>query len=156
MEATPGLVARKSRTSAGSTLVGTPAIDMPSDSRSRPQVPQTMTALTARLTAGSSHAHPVSRMTSPATTTPAETSASDAWCRKAPRRFMSLPRPEANSAAVTPLTTMPAAATIITVFPATSSGAPRRSIASSEIAPTVSMRKTALNRAARIDEPRRP
>ena len=65
-------------------------------------------------------------------------------------------RPAANSQAVTPLTTMPIAATTITVLPATGSGWPRRRIASQEIAPTVSSRKTALNSAARIDEPRRP
>jgi hypothetical protein len=95
-------------------------------------------------------------MTSPAATTPADTSASDAMWRNAPRRLMSLLLPEANSAAETLLTTTPAAATISTVRPATGSGAPKRQIASSEMAPTVTRRNTALNKAARIDEPRSP
>ena len=54
------------------------------------------------------------------------------------------------------LIAMPTAATIITVPPATGSGAPSRRIASQEMAPTVISRNTALNRAARIDEPRNP
>ncbi len=77
-------------------------------------------------------------------------------CMKAARTLMSPRRPEANSAAVMPLTTMPMAATIITVAPDTGSGAPSRWIASHEIAPTVSSRNTALNSAARIEEPRSP
>ncbi len=68
----------------------------------------------------------------------------------------SLLRPEANSAAVMPLITMPTAATIITVPPDTGSGVPSRRIASQEMAPTVISRNTALNSAARIDEPRSP
>jgi hypothetical protein len=51
---------------------------------------------------------------------------------------------------------MPIAATIITVFPATGAGSASRRTASHEIAPTASRRNMALNRAARIDEPRRP
>ena len=42
------------------------------------------------------------------------------------------------------------------VPPATGSGDPRRWIASHESPPTVTRRKTALNKAARIDEPRMP
>jgi hypothetical protein len=131
-------------------------MDIDRDSRSRPQVPQTITALIARLTTGSTQSQPVSRITSPASTTPADTSASDAMCRKAPRRLMSLLLPAANSQAVSPLIAMPMAATIITVRLATGSGEPSRSTASQEIAPTVISRNTALNSAARIDEPRRP
>ena len=65
---------------------GTAAIDMPTESRSRPQVPHTMTALIARLTSGSIQSQPVSRITRPAATTPTETSASAAMCRNAPRK----------------------------------------------------------------------
>src|SRR6516225_9600299 len=55
-------------------------------------------------------------------TTPAETAASAIMCRNAPRMLRSPLRPEANRAAVTPLTTMPTAATIMTVPLATGSG----------------------------------
>ena len=48
------------------------------------------------------------------------------------------------------------AATTITVAPDTGSGLPKRWMASHEIAPTVSSRKTALNSAARIEEPPSP
>ena len=69
---------------------------------------------------------------------------------------MSSLRPEAKSHAVTALTRMPIAATAIIVLPATGSGDPRRRMASHERPPTVTSKKTALNRAARIDEPRMP
>ena len=85
-----------------------------------------MTALMARLTTGSSQSQPVKRITKPATTTPAETIASAAMCMNAPRMLMSPLRPAANSQAVAPLMTMPIAATVITVPPATGSGAPSR------------------------------
>ena len=136
-------------------LEGAAAIAMPSASRRRPQVAQTITALMIRLTTGSSHSHPLNVITKPATTTPADASASEAIWTNAPRRLMSR-LPPANSQAVRPLITIPTAATIITVFPATGSGAPSLLIASHEIAPTITSRNAALNSAARMDEPRRP
>ncbi len=125
-------------------------------SRNRPQVAQTTSAATARLTAGSIQARPVAQMTRPATTTPADTAASAAMCRKAPRMLMSSLEPLTNSHAVSPFTRMPMAATTITVTPATGSGWMRRRIASQITAPMAISRNTALNRAARIEEPRIP
>jgi hypothetical protein len=109
-----------------------------------------------RLTNGSSHKAPVTRMTRPAMTTPADTAASAAMWRKAPRMLRSPSRPEAKSQAVKPLTAMPIAATAITVPPATGAGSSRRKIASQAIAPTARSRNTALNSAARVDEPLKP
>ena len=85
-------------------------------------MPRAITATSTRLVSGSSHSQPVSAITSPATTTPAETRASPAMCRKAPRTFRSPLRPEANRAAVIPFTRMPTPATAITVRPDTASG----------------------------------
>ncbi len=113
-----------------------------------------MIAAMTRLVAGSSQVQPVARMTSPATTTPADTTASDSMWAKAARTLRSPPR--ANSQAVTPLTTMPAAATAMTVSPATGCGSASRCTASHATAPMATSSSTALNSAARIDEPRRP
>ena len=52
-----------------------------SDSRSSPQVPITITATIARLTAGSSQYQPVYSITTPATATPRETAASAIMCK---------------------------------------------------------------------------
>ena len=114
-----------------------------------------ISALMTRLTTGSSHSAPVSAIARPTTTTPADTSASEAMWRKAPRRLMSS-LPEANSQAVNPLTRMPAAATAITTPPSTGCGARSLKTASSAIAPTATSRNTALNSAARMEEPRSP
>ena len=78
---------------------------------SKSQVPITMTTETTRLIAGSSHSHAVRPMISPATTTPAVTSASAAICINALLMLRSRPRPETNSRAVPPLTAIPMAAT---------------------------------------------
>ena len=69
-------------------------------SLSSPQVPQPITATITRLVTGSIHRSPVSRISTPATTTPTETSASAAMCRKAPRMLMSCLRPRMNISAV--------------------------------------------------------
>ena len=117
-----------------------------------------MTAAMSRLTIGSSHVQPVCRITKPATTTPAETTASLSMCAKAARTLRSPPavEPRANSHAVTPLTTIPAAATAMTVTPATGCGSAKRWTASHATAPTATSNITALNSAARIDELRMP
>ena len=81
-----------------------------------------MIATMTRLLIGSSNDQPVRRMTKPATTTPAETAASAAMWRKAPRILRSRFRPPANIQAVTPLTMTPAAATQIIVRPTTGAG----------------------------------
>jgi hypothetical protein len=65
-------------------------------------------------------------------------------------------RPDANRAAVTPLTMMPTAATIMTVPLATGSGCKSRSTASQAMAPTARSSSMALNSAASIEEPPRP
>ena len=80
-EVTPGRAARKARTSVGSMWRGAAAIAISNNSLSRPQVPQTIAALTARLTSGSSHSQPVTRTARPAATTPTETTASAAMWR---------------------------------------------------------------------------
>jgi hypothetical protein len=51
---------------------------------------------------------------------------------------------------------MPAAATAITVPLATGAGLSNRCTASQPIAPTTTSRNTALNSAARMEEPRSP
>ena len=64
--------------------------------------------------------------------------------------------PLANSQAVTPLTTMPTAATIITVFSATGEGSLKRPIASTAMMAMATSSSSALRNAARIDELRSP
>src|SRR5262245_10042049 len=95
-------------------------------------------------------------MSSAATTTPAGTAASATMCRNAPRMLRSPLRPEANSPAVAPFTTIPTLATIMTVPLATGSGCKSRRTPSQAIAPTATRSKTALNSAARIEEPPKP
>ncbi len=92
---------------------------MPRLSRSRLQVPTVMTTAITSPMIGSSRTQPVKWISRPAITTPSETPASAAMCRKAPRRFRSCSRPRMNSSAVTPFTTMAASATHIIVSPAT-------------------------------------
>ena len=82
----------------------------------------TMTMAIARLVTGSTHSQPCQSTSAPAITTPAETTASDAMCRKAPRMLMSSWRPRMKSSAVPRLTTMPIAATTITVIGCVASG----------------------------------
>ena len=77
-------------------------------------------------------------------------------CRKALLTLRSLLRPAANIIAVTPLTTMPTAATAIISTPAAGCGCIRRSTASQAMAPVTSASSTALASAARIDEEARP
>ena len=126
---------------------------MATESRSRPQAPSAITVTSTRLVTGSSHAQPVTTIASPAATTPAETTASPSMCWKALRMLRSPLRPEANSAAVTPFTTIPTAATIITVGPDTASGLASRCTAST---PTATSSSTALASAARMEEDLRP
>ena len=153
---TPGRAPRASLTLRGSMASGTACSTMLRDSRKRPQVPQMIRPEITRLTRGSMKVQPVSQMTPPATTTPAETTASDSMCRKAPRMLMSPLRPEANRAAVAPLMAMPMAATTITVGPATGPGTTRRCRASVTTPPVTSNRVVALNRAASMEVDRRP
>ena len=110
----------------------------------------------ARLATGSIQVSPVPQMTMPATTTAADTTASAAMCRNAPRTLTSPLRPLANSQAVRPLTAMPIAATIDTVSPGTGGGAAIRSPASITIAPSATSSNSALNSAARIVDPFSP
>ena len=110
-----------------------------------------MIAEMARLTAGSSHTQPVTRITPPATTTPAATTASDSMWVKAPRTFRSPLRPEANRAAVKPFTAMPAEATAMTTKPAAGSGCSSRRTASAATAPVTTSSTTAFNSAARTE-----
>src|SRR5205814_8421213 len=117
---------------------------------------QMMTTAIARLTMGSSHNQPVNRMAAPAATTPADTAVSAAMCRNAPLILMSPLRPEAKSQAVTPLITIPTAATIMTMTHATGAGCDRRWSASQAMAPTATSRNMALNSAANMDELRSP
>ena len=130
--------------------------DIPTDSVSSPQVLQKMMAQITKLMAGSIQFQPVNRMAQPASTTPAETAASAAMWRKAPRMLMSVLRPDANIQAVRPLTAIPMPAMIITVWPAVYSGRLNLKIASHAMAPMTVKRNIALNSAARIEEPRRP
>src|SRR5262249_53163802 len=123
---------------------GTAASDMRTESPSRLHVLHTITAHTARLTAGAIHPAPGSTMRPPATTTAAATPAPPP------------PRAAATRRPVAPLTATPAAATIITVRPATGAADAKRPTASHAMAPTAVSRNTALNSAARIEELRRP
>ena len=100
------------------------------------------------LTSGSIHVRPVSMMAMPASTTPADTAASAAICRNAPRRFASLSRPRMKSNAVSVLTATPTAATAIITGPATGSGDCNRCHASQTITPQAVSSKTALASAA--------
>ncbi len=68
----------------------------------------------------------------------------------------SRPRPEANSNAVAPLTTIPAAATQIMTPLFTGAGSASRSTASHAIPPVTTSRITALVSAARIEVEPRP
>ncbi len=61
-----------------------------------------MTAPIARLTAGSSHCHPVIRIANAAITTPNDTAASPTMCRNAPFTFRSRFRPDMNKQRGTP------------------------------------------------------
>ena len=141
-----------SRTAAISIPSGTPWSARLIESRSKLHVPQTITAAITKLTAGSIHRNPVTRIAQPASTTPSETAASAAICMNAPRMFRSRFRPEKNMSAVTVLMTMPIAATQTIVFPATSGGLCKRRTASQAIAPTETRRRIPLKSAARMDE----
>ena len=96
--ATPGSAASSAATFAGSIPGGTAFSAMPSESRNSPQVPPRITATITRLTTGSIHAARSTGSASPATTTPADTSASTAMCRKAPRTLRSPCRPRRTAA----------------------------------------------------------
>ena len=106
--------------------------------------------------AGSSHAHPVHHIPTPASTTPTETPASATMCKYAPRTFRSCFRPFISIRAVTPLISTPAAATPIIVGPPTAAGSASRRTASQTIPPTATSSSMALARAARMVEPRSP
>ena len=148
---TPGMEARCRFTAARSTESGTPATAMVTAWRRMPQVANRITALTTRLTTGSTHSQPVSEMTNPATTTAADTPASANMCMKAAWTLRSPLRPEANSMAVAPLTTMPSAATAMTMPATTGWGWISRCTASHAMAPTASSNSRALNSAARME-----
>ena len=109
-----------------------------------------------RLTTGSSHSQPVIAMASAAITTPAETPASAAMCRKAPRMFRSSLLPFMNIRAVAVLMTMPMAATIITGPVWIGSGVAKRRMASQAMAPTAISSRAALPSEARMVPLRSP
>ena len=115
-----------------------------------------MTTAMTRLTAGSSHSQPVARTAKATTTTPAETSASAAMCRKAPLILRSDLRPDMKSSAVAPLIAMPTSATQMTVISATGSGLPSRCTASHTMAPTATSSSAALASDTRIELRLRP
>ena len=106
--------------------------------------------------AGSSHAHPVHHIPTPASTTPTETPASATMCRYAPRTLRSCLRPFISIRAVAPLISTPAAATPIIIGPLTAAGSPRRRTASHTMPPTATSSSMALASAARMVEPRSP
>ena len=109
-----------------------------------------------RLVTGSIQVRPVFTMMKPAATTPADTPASAAMWRNAPLILRSPLRPDMNRSAVAVLTTMPIAATIITVPPATGAGSEKRRIASTAITTIAMSSSRAFRNAARIDELRKP
>ena len=109
-----------------------------------------MIAAMTRLATGSSQLQPNHSARPPATTTPAETSASAAMCRKAPRMFRSLSRPRMNSSAVAVLMTMPMPATTMIVTPSTVCGDCRRCTASQASEPIATSSSKALTKAARM------
>ena len=110
-----------------------------------------MTTAIARLAAGSSQAQPNHSDSAPATTTPADTSASPAMCTKALRMFRSSSPPRMNSSAVPRLMKMPMPATTITVTPWVGSGALRRPMASQASEPIATSSSSAFANAARMD-----
>ena len=77
---TPGRSSRNCRTCCASTLAGTAASTIRSDSFSSDQVDSTISATITRLTAGSIQLQPVYMMAAPDTTTPSEMTASAAMC----------------------------------------------------------------------------
>ena len=147
---TPGWAARKSPTAAGSIPAGTASIARSMDSRSRPQVPARMTPAMTRPSTGSTQSQPVARISS----APAHHPGGDAGIGQhvqvgAAAVDVGLP-PRANSRAVPPLTTMPAAATQSIQPVATGSGASSRWTDSSAMAPTATSSSMALASAARM------
>ena len=72
-------------------------------------------------------------------------------CRNAPRAFRSSWRPRRKSSAVAPLTTMPIAATAITVPAAIGAGAASRPIAAHASEPIATSSSSELANAARIE-----
>ena len=154
--ATPGSRSSAARTADSSTPSGTALRPSFKLSRASPHVPQPITARMTRLVTGSSHTAPVSRIATPAITTPTDTSASAAMCRNAPRMLRSSLRRRTNSSAVTVLMTMPTPATQIIVQPSGSTGFMRRSIVSNRIAPMAIISSAALASAARMVELFRP
>ena len=119
---TPGCAFRKVRTPTSSIPGGTPSRPSFIESLNRRQDETPITATIARLATGSIHVCPVRVISSPAPTTPTETSASPAIWMNAPRMLMSCLRPARNSSAVKVLITIPAAATAIITPPSTGCG----------------------------------
>ena len=153
--ATPSTASRSARTCSASTPRGTASIASSTLSRSRSQVPQAITSEISTLTAGSTRFQPVSPITMPATTTPADTAASAAMCRNAPRMLASLLRPAASQTAVIVLIATPIAATTIMVTPCTGGGSTSRWAASQRITPQATSSRAAFANAAKIvDRPR--
>ena len=150
---TPGNANKTSRTACGSTLSGTPSNSRCNDWLNKRQVPSTMTTAIARLTTGSSQSQPCHSVKAPAITTPADTSASAAMCKKAPRMLRSCSPPRINNKAVAVLMTMPTPATSIMVTPCApniGSGDMRRPNASHTSAPITTSSSKALANAAKI------
>ena len=146
--ATPGIPAKIFVTSSVLIPRGTASMAKSILSRKRSQVPTMITIATNMPTTGSTHVQPVSTMTIPATTTPAETAASAAMWRKAARRLASCCRPRIKSKAVSVLITTPAAATAIMATPIVGTGVPMRCTASQRMAPQPASKSSELNSAA--------
>ena len=111
----------------------------------------TITTAITRLITGSSQFQPRHSARPPATSTPADTAASAAMCRNAPRMLRSSRPPRRNSSAVAVLMTMPTPATAMMVTPCTGCGEARRCAASQASAPMATSSSKALAKAARMD-----
>ena len=81
MPTTPGSFSSARATWLNSIFLGVPASVIDVDSSNSPHVPQRITAATTKLTSGSIHRSPVSKINKPATTTAADTAASATMCR---------------------------------------------------------------------------
>ena len=92
------------------------------DSRSRPQLAQSISAATPRLAIGSKRFQPVRRMSAPAIAVPTNAARSVATCRNAPRTLRLSRDARESTAVAATLTATPTSATTRTIPPRTSVG----------------------------------
>ncbi len=138
---TPGSAPRNDFTSLGSMPSGTASRIRSNDLRISDQVPTRIVSASTMLTTGSSHCHPVNTMNTPVIATPSASTASDARCRNALRRFRSFWPCVMKRNAAAALMTAPTAATAIIVRPSVGSGASRRRM-DSHVRPPVTKSST--------------